>query len=278
MKVGSRLHVPVVDRGLLPRGETRPGRACRAPPGPRVGGRWWAAVSASVCPVARPHSRWEDSMHALPWQGPMVIVVYRLRSSIESKPSTTAAFSSFDVTSMHRQANCLPLPRSRPRAARSPGPPQPLASARSASIRSRRRRVDAPSRSAGSQPASRPWAMAASVDAAPATAPTACTVSGTSTGRKPAHDHRRRPGHRPSRPGSSTARRNPADHQVAVHVRCPLVAPGGPTVTPLTWRRPDAARIVEPRDRRGTPRSRRTDAGRPPSPSTPAPSNVRALA
>src|SRR6266851_9883047 len=52
---------------------------------------------------------WIDARRqAFPWHGPMESVVYRLSSSMESKPSSMACFISFTVTSMHRQVNCLP--------------------------------------------------------------------------------------------------------------------------------------------------------------------------
>ncbi len=92
-------------------------------------------VSANDEPTAREQSRWEASMQALPWQGPIVIVVYRLRSSIESNPSTTAAFSSLLVTSMQRHATCLPAPRP-DSGGSTTGSSSAAASARSRSIRS----------------------------------------------------------------------------------------------------------------------------------------------
>ena len=77
-------------------------------------------------------------MQALPWQGPIVIVVYRLRSSMESNPSMTAFFSSLFVTSMQRQANCLPSPAPTS-GGRTTGSCSAAASARSARSARRRR-------------------------------------------------------------------------------------------------------------------------------------------
>ena len=99
-------------------------------------------------------------MQALPWQGPIVIRRSRLRSSIESKPSVTAVFSSLFVTSMQRQANCLPWPAPTS-GGRTTGSRSAAASARAArSVRRRRaRRARAPSRLEPREPALRDRAL-----------------------------------------------------------------------------------------------------------------------
>ncbi len=162
---------------------------------------------------------------------------------MESNPSVAAVLSSFEVTSMHRQANCLPdaLEAS---GGRTTGSPAEAASALSSSTTARS--ISCPRAAAVSSPASLPCATAASGVRVPATAPTAWACSGISTGRNACIV-------------SSNASRAPAcanrfvegTWTQAITTRsqatfCPDVEPGGPTVTPVTCLRPCAATIVEP--------------------------------
>ncbi len=63
------------------------------------------AAARSLAPSAGSPSSW----HIRPWQGPIVTVVNRLHSSIESYPSSTPRRMSLAVTSSQKQANALPF-------------------------------------------------------------------------------------------------------------------------------------------------------------------------
>ena len=67
-------------------------------------------TSSRLCPVSRAISRIEGSWHIRPWQGPIVTVVNRLHSSIESYPSSTLRRMSLAVTSSQKQTNDLLAP------------------------------------------------------------------------------------------------------------------------------------------------------------------------
>ena len=185
-------------------------------------------------------------MHALPWQGPIVIVVYRLRSSIESNPSTTAAFSSLFVTSMQRHANCLPAPRA-DSGGRTTGSRAAAASARSAFdpldiARSRRGPVDG----AASIPASRPCAIAPRRRAGAGDRAGRVHVrSGARREGTPARARRTRSARRSSRAGSSTAAGTPARTTRSQGIVRPLGAPRRRPRSP-----PDAPPPVRGQDRR----------------------------
>ena len=72
-------------------------------------------------PVVFAYTRIELTWQSRPWHGPIVTVVYRFESSIESKPSAIAYFRSLVVWSSQKQTKhlspWLPSTRSAPPAA-----------------------------------------------------------------------------------------------------------------------------------------------------------------
>ena len=165
---------------------------------------------------------------------------------MESNPSATAVFSSLFVTSMQRHRELLAVERRRlggriTRVARRPRPRAPA-------LRCARRRRRRPTAAAASRPGE-PALRDRRVDGASA---------GNGPGRVDVRGklHRevrlrgvveRRARRRSSRAGSSTASRTPTTRPDRTGSCVPVRAPGGPTVTPVTRRRPCAARIVCPR-------------------------------
>ncbi len=67
-------------------------------------------IAASYMRFSCAYTRMLDRWQSFPWHGPIVVVVYRFASSIESKPSPMARFMSFVVTSSQMQTKHLPLP------------------------------------------------------------------------------------------------------------------------------------------------------------------------
>src|SRR5438128_2039325 len=82
------------------RGESRFGARTPRVAGVQGGRAVGVPVSATDRPMAAAHVRIEAERQDRPWQGPIDKDVYRLRSSIESNPSVTAALISLSVTSM----------------------------------------------------------------------------------------------------------------------------------------------------------------------------------
>ena len=211
------------------------------------GGR---AVVGRVCandePVAREHRRCEAIMQALPWHGPIVIVVYRLRSSIESNPSVTAVLSSLVVTSMHRHANCLPWPA-------------PTSGGRTTGSSSAPATGAEPFDPLGgvgrcrAERDARPRAPRAALRDRAVERARAGDGAGRVDVRRQLHGQERlrrarrtRARRRSSRAGSSRApgtRRAPRGRRASFG---PPRRPGAPTTTSRTRRRPSAATIVEP--------------------------------